>query len=104
MQRREFITLVGGAVVAWPFPAGAQQPAMPVVGILATASPQANSDRLRAFREGLQEAGYVEGQNVNFEYRWADEDIGRMPELAAQLLSHNVAVIVAAGGTASALA
>ena len=76
---------------------------MPVVGILAVASPEANAIRLRAFREGLGAAGYVEGQNVSFEYRWAEAHTDRLPELAAQLVHDQVAVLVAAGGTASAL-
>jgi putative tryptophan/tyrosine transport system substrate-binding protein len=104
MRRRKFITLMGGAAVAWPLAVRAQQTAMPLIGILATASPEANSARLRAFREGLQAAGYVEGQNVKTEYRWAEEGSGRIPELAAQLLDHKVAVLVAAGGTVTALA
>jgi putative tryptophan/tyrosine transport system substrate-binding protein len=102
MRRREFITLLGCAT-AWPLAAQAQQP-LPVIGVLATASPEANAARLRAFREGLRVAGFVEGQNANIEYRWAEQDSGRMPELAAQLIDHQVAVIVTAGGTASALA
>jgi len=75
-----------------------------VIGFLATASPEANAARLRAFREGLQAAGYEEGQNVNIEYRWAEADSGRVPELAAQLVHQQVAVLVAGGGTATALA
>jgi tetratricopeptide (TPR) repeat protein len=101
--RREFITLLCGAAAAWPFAARAQQ-AMPVVGILALAALEANAVRLRAFREGLRTAGYVEGQNVKFEYRWAGEDTGRLRELAAELVRDRVAVLVTAGGTASALA
>jgi putative ABC transport system substrate-binding protein len=104
MRRRDFITLLGGTAFTSPFAAQAQQSAMPLVGILATASPEANAARLRAFREGLRVAGYVEGQNVNIEYRWAEEASGRIPELAAQLLDRQVTVLVAAGGTASALA
>jgi putative ABC transport system substrate-binding protein len=104
MRRREVITLLGGAAVGWPLAARAQQTAMPLIGILATASPEANSARLRAFREGLQVAGYVEGQNVKIEYRWAEEGSGHVPELAAQLLDQKVAVLVAAGGTVTALA
>jgi putative ABC transport system substrate-binding protein len=104
MKRREVITLVGGALVAWPLAARAQQPAMPVVGILAVASPEANAIRLRAFREGLSTAGYVEGQNINIEYRWAEAYTGRLPELAARFVEEQVAVLVTAGGTSAALA
>jgi putative ABC transport system substrate-binding protein len=104
MKRREFIAFAGGAALAWPLVAHAQQPALPLIGILATTSTETNATRLAAFREGLRVAGYVEGQNVNIEYRWAEADSGRLPELAAQLLDHHVTVLVAAGGTASALA
>src|SRR6516164_10441111 len=104
MKRRQFITLLGGASVAWPLAARAQQPAMPVVGILAVAAPEANAIRLSAFREGLRTAGYVEDQNVKIEYRWAEAHTGRLPELAASLVRDRVTVLVAAGGTASAVA
>ena len=77
MKRREFMTLLGGAA-AWPLTAREQQP-MAVIGILAVAAPEANVIRLRAFREGLRTAGYVEGQNVKFEYRWAEAHTGRLP-------------------------
>jgi putative tryptophan/tyrosine transport system substrate-binding protein len=103
MRRREFITLLGGAVATWPLAARAEQAAMPVVGILAGAAPEANAIRLRAFREGLRTAGYVEGQNVKIDYRWAEAHTGRLPELAAGLVRDRVAVLVAAGGTASAV-
>ena len=104
MRRREFITLLGGAAVAWPLAAHAQQVAMPVIGILAVAEPEANAIRLSAFREGLRTAGYIEGQNVKIEYRWAEAHTGRLPELAAGLVRDRVAVLVAAGGIASAVA
>src|SRR5262249_49965107 len=102
MKRREFITVLGGAA-AWSLPARGQQ-SMPVLGILAAAAPEANAIRLRAFHEGLRTAGYIEGQNVTIEYRWAEAHTGRLPELAADLVRDGVAVLVTAGGTASALA
>src|SRR6516225_8119712 len=103
IARRKFLATLGGAA-AWPLAARAQQPAMPVVGILAVAAPEANAIRLSAFREGLRTAGYIEGQNVKIEYRWAEAHTGRLPELAAGLVRDRVAVVVAAGGTPSAVA
>ena len=100
MRRRESITLLGGAAVAWPTVARAQQPAMPVIGFLHSQSPETNADRLREFREGLKETGFVEGETVAIEYRWAENQIDRLPALAAELVRQKVAAIVANGPAA----
>jgi putative tryptophan/tyrosine transport system substrate-binding protein len=103
MGRREFVAFLGGAAVAWPVAARAQQSAVPVIGFLDPRSPDAMADRLRGFRQGLKDTGYIEGENVAVEYRWAENEVDRLPALAIELVHRHVTVI-AAPTTVSALA
>jgi putative ABC transport system substrate-binding protein len=104
MRRREFITLLGGTTVAWPLAAQAQQPRMPVIGLLSGGTLEDEAFRVNAFREGLRETGYVEGRDVAFEYRWAENHYDRLPALAAELVHSQVTLIASLGPTLSALA
>ena len=104
MRRRDFIKGIVGSAAAWPLVARAQQTAVPVIGFLGTSSPNLYAIRLDVFREGLKEAGYVEGQNVAIEYRWAQDHVDRLPALAADLVQRRVNVIVAGSGTPGAVA
>jgi putative tryptophan/tyrosine transport system substrate-binding protein len=103
VRRREFISLLSGAA-AWPLVAHAQQPRMPVIGMLSSLSPEFGAERMRRFRQGLKEAGYIESENVSSEYRWAENQIDRLPALAADLVRRQIAVMVAIGGRAPAVA
>jgi putative ABC transport system substrate-binding protein len=103
MKRRTFITLLGGAVLS-PLQAWAQQRSLPVIGFINAGSPDAQSDRVRAFRQGLKDTGHVDGENITIEYRWGENQTDRLPTLVAELIRRQVAVIVATGGSVPALA
>jgi putative ABC transport system substrate-binding protein len=104
MRRREFIRLLGGASVIWPLGSLAQQSTLPVIGFLSSASAAGFAHRVKAFKEGLRQLGFVEGQNFSVEYRWAEDQQDQLPDLAADLVKKQVAIIVAAGGSQAALA
>jgi len=104
MRRREFSILLVSTAATWPLPLGAQQKAMPVIGVMSGRSPEDSSYVVAAFRQGLAEAGFVEGQNIAIEFRWVQGDYSRLPALATELVSRKPAVLVAVGGDVSAIA
>src|SRR5262245_38213136 len=104
LKRREFITLLAGGAAAWPIVARAQQSRVPAIGFISSDAPDGYAARLRGFRQGLKEAGYVDGENVAIEYRWAEGKLDRLPALATELVRRQVAVVVAPGSVNIALA
>ena len=104
LRRREFISILGGSVAAWPLSVRAQQPTIPVIGLMSGRAPEESNHLLAAFRQGLGETGFVEGKNVTIEYRWAFGQYDRLPALASELVNRNVAVLVAVGGDVAGLA
>src|SRR6516165_3351583 len=104
MRRRDFIKGAAGSAITWPLAARAQQPTMPAIGLLDPRSPDTLADRLRGFRQGLKETGFVEGENIVIEYRWADNQMDRLPALASDLVRRRVALIAVPGGPDAALA
>jgi putative ABC transport system substrate-binding protein len=104
MRRREFLGVLGGAAAVWPGAAWTQQPKVPVIGWLGSGSPSPYANRVAAFRQGLKETGYVEGRNVEIEFRWGDNQYDRLPALASELIRHRVAAIVTSGGPRPPLA
>ena len=104
MRRRGFLKVLGGAAAVWPWAAWAQQPKVPVIGWLGSGSPTPYANRVAAFRQGLKETGYVEGRNVEIEFRWGDGQYDRLPALASELIGHRVAAIVTSGGSLPPLA
>jgi putative ABC transport system substrate-binding protein len=103
MRRREFVTILAGGAGIWTLDARAQQPAIPVIGFLSSASPKAYTSRVAGFRKGLSESGYIDGQNVKIEFRWAQGQYDQLPVFAADLVQQNVAVIISSGGDVAAL-
>src|SRR6516162_9668722 len=104
MKRREFITVLGGAAAAWPLAVSAQQSSMPVVGFLRSTALEDSALLVLAFRQGLSEVGFVGGRNITIEYRWAENQLDRLPQLTAELLQRRVSVIAVAASTPAALA